>query len=59
MFYSVQEVAEILKLSETTVLRLIHDGELRAVKLGQRLYRIHDSTIRSLVDSGLVPVGVK
>lgn len=45
IFYSVQEVAEILGLSEQTIRKLIHDGKLGALRLG-RTYRIpYDSLI--------------
>ncbi|WP_279138443.1 helix-turn-helix domain-containing protein [Faecalicoccus pleomorphus] len=39
IFYTIQEVAEILSLSEQTIRKLIHEGELKAVRLG-RTYRI-------------------
>lgn len=39
VFYSVQEVAEILSLSEQTIRKLIHVGNLKAIRLG-RTYRI-------------------
>ncbi len=39
VFYTVQEVAEILSLSEQTIRKLIHEGKLQAIRLG-RTYRI-------------------
>jgi len=33
-FYTPQEVAELLKLSERTVYRYLHSGKLKASKLG-------------------------
>ena len=39
MFYSVSEVAEMLGVEKQTIMRLIHAGKLRAVKLG-RIHRI-------------------
>lgn len=39
VFYTVQEVAEILSLSEQTIRKLIHEGKLQAIRLG-RIYRI-------------------
>lgn len=56
MFYSVQEIAETLRVSEATVLRLIRDEELRAVRVG-RQYRIHETALQHLQESGLVPTG--
>ncbi len=46
IFYSVQEVAEILSLSEQTIRKLIHEGKLEALRLG-RTYRIsYESLIK-------------
>ena len=39
VFYTVQEVAEILSLSEQTIRKLIHEGKLHAIRLG-RTYRV-------------------
>ena len=39
IFYTVQEVAEILSLSEQTIRKLIHEGKLQAIRLG-RTYRV-------------------
>lgn len=39
-YYSPAEVAEALSVSTSTVLRLIHDGRLPAVRVSERIYRI-------------------
>ena len=39
-FYTPAEVAELLGISDQTVLERIHEGQLFAVQLGPRLYRI-------------------
>jgi len=39
-FYTPAEVAELLEISSATVLRLIHDGKLPAVRVSDRIYRI-------------------
>ena len=39
-FYSPAEIAEILGISDQTVLERIHQAQLFAVRLGPRLYRI-------------------
>ena len=39
MFYSISEIAEMLGVGQQTVLRLIKNGTLKAMKLG-RIYRI-------------------
>lgn len=46
VFYSVQEVAEILGLSEQTIRKLIHEGNLKAIRFG-RTYRVpYESLIK-------------
>lgn len=47
IFYSVQEVAEILGLSEQTIRKLIHEGNLKAMRLG-RMYRIPFESLMKL-----------
>lgn len=47
IFYSVQEVAEILGLSEQTIRKLIHEGKLEALRLG-RTYRISYESLTKL-----------
>ena len=39
-FYSPAEVARELGISSTTILRLIHDGRLPALRVSDRIYRI-------------------
>lgn len=39
-FYSPAEVARELGVSSTTVLRLVHDGRLPALRISERIYRI-------------------
>ena len=39
-FYSPAEVARELGISSTTVLRLVHDGRLPALRISDRIYRI-------------------
>lgn len=39
-YFSVREAAERLAVSHDTVLRLVHDGTLPAVRVSDRLYRI-------------------
>ncbi len=42
--FTVEEVARIFKLSASSVRRLIHEGELPAIRLGRR-YRVPKSVI--------------
>jgi excisionase family DNA binding protein len=39
-FYTPREVANMLGVSTTTVLKLIHDGTLPAIRVSERIYRI-------------------
>jgi excisionase family DNA binding protein len=39
-FYTPAEAAEILNVSSTTVMNRIHAGELPAVRVSERIYRI-------------------
>ena len=39
-YYTPREVAELLRVSPTTVMKLIHDGRLYAVHVSERVYRI-------------------
>ena len=56
--YSCREVAKHLDVSDDTVRRMIHCGELQAVRLGKRILRVlgHSleecSTLHRLVISG-------
>ncbi|WP_431308117.1 helix-turn-helix domain-containing protein [Deinococcus arenicola] len=53
MFYNTQELADIFKVSQSTILRLIRSNDIKAVKLGPRVYRVHEDTIRDIKISGL------
>ena len=50
--HTVQQAAERLKLHPKTVLRLIHEGRLRGVRIG-KAYRIQDSDLKAF--SGVAP----
>lgn len=39
-YYTPREVSELLRVSPTTVMKLIHDGRLFAVHVSDRVYRI-------------------
>ena len=47
-FLTVAEVAELARVSKMTVYRLIHAGELPAVRFG-RSYRVPESAVRQLL----------
>ena len=42
--YTPQEIAEILRINEQTVLRFIREGKIKAVKAG-RAYRISERAL--------------
>lgn len=46
-FYTLQEVADLLKLHRTFVSKLIHEGNLKTVQIG-RFYRIPECELTSL-----------
>lgn len=47
-FLTVQEVAELMRVSSMTVYRLVHSGELPAVRFG-RSYRIPESAVAGAI----------
>ena len=49
-FLTVAEVAEMMRVSSMTVYRLVHAGELPAVRFG-RSYRIPESAVAQVVAS--------
>ena len=53
--YNLQEAAERLTVSESTVRRLINQGKLRAYKVGAQL-RIADEDLTAYLRSCLIPL---
>lgn len=47
-YYTIEEVAEMLKVAYLTVYRWIQDGKLDAVKAGKQ-YRIKDSDLETFI----------
>ncbi|WP_111467113.1 helix-turn-helix domain-containing protein [Microbacterium suaedae] len=47
-FLTVAEVADIMRVSKMTVYRLVHSGELPAVRFG-RSYRVPESAVTQVV----------
>jgi excisionase family DNA binding protein len=52
----VAEVAELLRVSSMTVYRLIHAGELSAVRVGKS-YRIREEDVDRYIRSGYTQAG--
>ncbi len=48
-FYTPREAADLLQVSSTTVMHLIHSGRLPATKVSARIYRISIPTFERFV----------
>ena len=55
-FQTVAEVAEIMRVSKMTVYRLVHSGELPAVRVG-RSFRVHEKAVNDYLDSSFYEAG--
>lgn len=55
-FLTVAEVAELMRVSKMTVYRLVHSGELPAVRVG-RSFRVHEKAVSEYLDSSYYEVG--
>ena len=49
-FLTVAEVAELMRVSKMTVYRLVHSGDLPAVRFG-RSYRVPESAVTAALES--------
>lgn len=52
-FMKVEEVAHIMRVSKMTVYRLIHSGELPAVRVG-RSFRVAEKSVEEYLQEALV-----
>jgi excisionase family DNA binding protein len=55
-FLTVAEVAELMRVSKMTVYRLVHAGELPAVRFG-RSYRVPESAVVDALQRPIADVG--
>ncbi|MCR2799918.1 MULTISPECIES: helix-turn-helix domain-containing protein [unclassified Microbacterium] len=55
-FLTVAEVAELMRVSKMTVYRLVHAGELPAVRFG-RSYRVPESAVLDALQRPIADVG--
>ncbi len=55
-FLTVAEVAELMRVSKMTVYRLVHAGELPAVRFG-RSYRVPESAVVDVLQRPIADVG--
>ena len=52
-FLMVTEVAAVMRVSKMTVYRMVHSGELPAVRVG-RSFRVPAKAVRAYLDAGLI-----
>ena len=55
-FLTVAEVAEIMRVSKMTVYRLVHAGDLPAVRVG-RSYRVPEQVVHDYLRESFVAAG--
>lgn len=55
-YLTVAEVAAHIRVSKMTVYRLVHSGELEAVRVG-RSFRVPEKALASLIDRSFYDVG--
>jgi len=55
-FLTVAEVAEIMRVSRMTVYRLVHSGELPAVRVG-RSFRVPEKAVHSYLEGAYYSAG--
>ncbi|AIG63591.1 excisionase [Corynebacterium atypicum] len=55
-FLTVAEVAEIMRVSKMTVYRLVHSGELPAVRVG-RSFRVHETAVNEYLEASFYDAG--
>ena len=54
-FLTVAEVASLMRVSKMTVYRLIHNGELPAVRVG-RSFRVHAKAVHDMLEKSYFDV---
>ena len=55
-FLTVAEVATAMRVSKMTVYRLVHSGELPAVRVG-RSFRVHEKTVNDYLEGAYFSAG--
>lgn len=55
-FLTVAEVAEMMRVSKMTVYRLVHAGELPAIRFG-RSFRVPESAVQAAIDTHIADQG--
>lgn len=55
-FLTVAEVADLMRVSKMTVYRLVHSGELPAVRVG-RSFRVHEQAVEEYLGASIYEGG--
>ena len=55
-FLTVSEVADMMRVSNMTVYRLVHSGELPAIRFG-RSFRIPETAVQAVIQTHIADVG--
>jgi excisionase family DNA binding protein len=55
-FLTVAEVAEMMRVSKMTVYRLVHSGQLPAIRFG-RSFRVPEAAVEAAIDTHIADVG--
>ncbi|WP_163754399.1 helix-turn-helix domain-containing protein [Mycobacterium botniense] len=55
-FLTVAEVAALMRVSKMTVYRLVHSGELPAVRVG-RSFRVHAKAVHDMLETSYFDAG--
>jgi excisionase family DNA binding protein len=55
-FLTVSEVAEMMRVSTMTVYRLVHSGDLPAIRFG-RSFRIPETAVEAVIQTPIANVG--
>lgn len=55
-FLTVAEVADLMRVSTMTVYRMVHAGELPAIRFG-RSFRIPESAVATAIETPIADVG--
>jgi excisionase family DNA binding protein len=55
-FLTVAEVADMMRVSKMTVYRLVHSGELPAIRFG-RSFRVPESAVQAAIDTHIADSG--
>ena len=55
-FLTVAEVASLMRVSKMTVYRLVHNGQLPAVRVG-RSFRVHAKAVHDMLESSYFDAG--